>query len=155
MIRFGNSMNVNLEIGEIGNEIHTFKESHKRLLSVLRERQKRRKIQLEANEDLAKYLNTEKKRLKSPVRNKIRKGEKNVARYGGSGEEQLGNQESKNQGGKQEEETESQIISSSKVDNTQDGEKTIRNDYCQYFVDSGRRPQNFIRDTELSQRFDE
>ncbi|CAG8440212.1 2437_t:CDS:2 [Dentiscutata heterogama] len=37
----------------------------------------------------------------------------------------------------------------------QEGEKTIRNDYCQYFVDSGRRPQNFIRDTELSQRFDE
>jgi hypothetical protein len=37
----------------------------------------------------------------------------------------------------------------------QDGEKTIRNDYCQHFVDSGKRPQNFIRDTELSQRFDE
>ncbi|CAG8483916.1 8427_t:CDS:2 [Ambispora leptoticha] len=37
----------------------------------------------------------------------------------------------------------------------QDGEKSIRNDYCQHFVDSGKRPQNFIRDTELSQRFDE
>ncbi|CAG8585971.1 2466_t:CDS:2 [Diversispora eburnea] len=146
---------------EIGKEINTFVESHKRLLAVLRERQKRRKLLLETNEELKIFLNTEKKRRKSPVCNKSKKNEKSVGRsynnlYGGvggeisssfsrRGEERLRNQE----------EVGSQIITTSKVDNTQEGEKTIRNDYCQYFVDSGRRPQNFIRDTELSQRFDE
>jgi N6-adenosine-specific RNA methylase IME4 len=30
-----------------------------------------------------------------------------------------------------------------------------RNDYCQRFVDTGERPQNFIRDTNLLARFDE
>lgn len=29
------------------------------------------------------------------------------------------------------------------------------NDYCQYFVDSGDRPQNFIRDVGLANRFEE
>jgi len=29
------------------------------------------------------------------------------------------------------------------------------NDYCQHFVDTGQRPQNFIRDTGLSDRFEE
>lgn len=29
------------------------------------------------------------------------------------------------------------------------------NDYCQNFVDTGERPQNFIRDTELANRFEE
>lgn len=29
------------------------------------------------------------------------------------------------------------------------------NDYCQHFVDSGQRPQNFIRDTGISDRFEE
>jgi hypothetical protein len=29
------------------------------------------------------------------------------------------------------------------------------NDYCQHFVDTGERPQNFIRDTELADRFEE
>ncbi|CAH1763431.1 13988_t:CDS:2 [Entrophospora sp. SA101] len=40
-------------------------------------------------------------------------------------------------------------------ESNQDSERNIRNDYCQHFVDSEKRPQNFIRDTELSQRFDE
>jgi mRNA (2'-O-methyladenosine-N6-)-methyltransferase len=31
----------------------------------------------------------------------------------------------------------------------------VRNDYCRHFLDSGARPQNFIRDTGLGQRFDE
>ncbi|RHZ83662.1 hypothetical protein Glove_89g51 [Diversispora epigaea] len=151
---------------EIGKEINTFKESHKRLLAVLRERQKRRKLLLETNVELKNFLNTEKKRRKSPVRDKSKKNEKSVGRsynnnlYGGVGGEssssfsRRGEEQLRNQGVNQEE-AGSQIITTSKVDNTQDGEKTIRNDYCQYFVDSGRRPQNFIRDTELSQRFDE
>ena len=29
------------------------------------------------------------------------------------------------------------------------------NDYCQHFVDTGQRPQNFIRDTGLQDRFEE
>ncbi|XP_025018065.1 N6-adenosine-methyltransferase non-catalytic subunit [Tetranychus urticae] len=29
------------------------------------------------------------------------------------------------------------------------------NDYCQHFVDTGQRPQNFIRDVGLAERFDE
>jgi hypothetical protein len=29
------------------------------------------------------------------------------------------------------------------------------NDYSQNFVDTGERPQNFIRDTELANRFEE
>lgn len=29
------------------------------------------------------------------------------------------------------------------------------NDYCQHFVDTGQRPQNFIRDVGLADRFEE
>lgn len=29
------------------------------------------------------------------------------------------------------------------------------NDYCQHFVDTGQRPQNFIRDVGLTDRFEE
>ena len=29
------------------------------------------------------------------------------------------------------------------------------NDYCQHFVDTGQRPQNFIRDTGIADRFEE
>lgn len=29
------------------------------------------------------------------------------------------------------------------------------NDYCQHFVDTGERPQNFIRDVGLTNRFEE
>ena len=29
------------------------------------------------------------------------------------------------------------------------------NDYCQHFVDTGQRPQNFIRDVGLEDRFEE
>jgi len=29
------------------------------------------------------------------------------------------------------------------------------NDYCQHFVDTGHRPQNFIRDVGLTDRFEE
>lgn len=29
------------------------------------------------------------------------------------------------------------------------------NDYCQHFVDTGQRPQNFIRDVGLNDRFEE
>ena len=29
------------------------------------------------------------------------------------------------------------------------------NDYCQHFVDTGQRPQNFIRDVGLAYRFEE
>ena len=28
----------------------------------------------------------------------------------------------------------------------------VRNDYCQNFVDTGRRPQNYIRDVEIKVR---
>ena len=31
--------------------------------------------------------------------------------------------------------------------------KQIRNDYSQHFVDTGERPQNFIRDTDPNERF--
>lgn len=34
-------------------------------------------------------------------------------------------------------------------------EKGMKNDYSQYFVDTGQRPQNFIRDIEPSERFRE
>ena len=29
------------------------------------------------------------------------------------------------------------------------------NDYCQHFVDTGQRPQNFIRDVGIQDRFEE
>lgn len=29
------------------------------------------------------------------------------------------------------------------------------NDYCQHFIDTGQRPQNFIRDVGLADRFEE
>lgn len=29
------------------------------------------------------------------------------------------------------------------------------NDYCQHFVDTGQRPQNFIRDVRIDERFEE
>lgn len=29
------------------------------------------------------------------------------------------------------------------------------NDYCQHFIDTGLRPQNFIRDAHLTNRFEE
>ena len=31
--------------------------------------------------------------------------------------------------------------------------KKMKNDYCQYFVDTGERPQNFIRDIDPAERF--
>eukprot|EP01105_Mastigella_eilhardi_P006526 TRINITY_DN1806_c0_g1_i1.p1 TRINITY_DN1806_c0_g1~~TRINITY_DN1806_c0_g1_i1.p1 ORF type:complete len:459 (-),score=62.80 TRINITY_DN1806_c0_g1_i1:31-1407(-) len=31
----------------------------------------------------------------------------------------------------------------------------VKNDYSQHFVDSGERPQNFVRDTDVSERFEE
>lgn len=31
----------------------------------------------------------------------------------------------------------------------------LKNDYSQHFVDTGQRPQNFVRDTEMSERFEE
>jgi hypothetical protein len=30
---------------------------------------------------------------------------------------------------------------------------SVKNDYCQHFVDTGERPQNFIRNVEPSERF--
>ena len=32
---------------------------------------------------------------------------------------------------------------------------TFKNDYCQHFVDTKQRPQNFIRDSDLADRFEE
>lgn len=31
----------------------------------------------------------------------------------------------------------------------------VSNDYCQYYVDTGERPQNFIRDAGLEERYAE
>ena len=33
--------------------------------------------------------------------------------------------------------------------------KGVKNDYCQHFVDTSHRPQNFIRDAGLIDRFEE
>lgn len=30
--------------------------------------------------------------------------------------------------------------------------RSVRNDYCQHFVDTGHRPQNFLRDSHLTDR---
>lgn len=32
---------------------------------------------------------------------------------------------------------------------------SLHNDYCQHFIDTGQRPQNFIRDVQLTNRFEE
>ncbi|CAG8544715.1 2050_t:CDS:2 [Acaulospora colombiana] len=133
---------------EIEEEIRIFKESHSRLLAVLRERQKRRRLQLEANGDLRKHVDTRKKQGSPDRDNKLKKTVVSSYKPYGIPSSVLRKSE---QVGHRKHSTDH----TNKGDSTQDGEKTIRNDYCQYFVDSGRRPQNFIRDTELSQRFDE
>lgn len=35
---------------------------------------------------------------------------------------------------------------------TAGGSKEVKNDYCQHFVDTGHRPQNFLRDSHLTDR---
>ncbi|KAK3085784.1 hypothetical protein FSP39_008670 [Pinctada imbricata] len=59
--------------------------------------------------------------------------------------------ESKKQ--KEEEEDEFYTDSSKFLKGTQSANP--HNDYCQHFVDTGERPQNFIRDTGLANRFEE
>ncbi|CAG8469862.1 16094_t:CDS:2 [Acaulospora morrowiae] len=132
---------------DIEEEIRIFKESHNKLLAVLRERQKRRRLQLEADKDLRKQVVIEKKNG-SPERNKFKKNSVRTFKPYGLPSSISRKPEQENHG-------KHSTDYAYKGDSTQDGEKSIRNDYCQYFVDSGRRPQNFIRDTELSQRFDE
>ncbi|CAG8521578.1 10963_t:CDS:2 [Scutellospora calospora] len=111
----------------IEEQIQSFRESHNRLTKVLRERQKRRKLQLNSVKEFKKKNPSDNiKASENSKKPSVNKVEHRQQQY--QGEKQTSGQES---------------------------EKTIRNDYCQYFVDSGRRPQNFIRDTELSQRFDE
>jgi len=45
--------------------------------------------------------------------------------------------------------------STTKTNTSQGTAEEVKNDYSQHFVDTGQRPQNFIRDAELSERFEE
>lgn len=66
---------------------------------------------------------------------------------------------------KRQEATASRTCSSSVTDNSKDKNSSSnvvvtaaaapKNDYNQHFIDSGFRPQNFIRDSELQDRFEE
>jgi hypothetical protein len=39
--------------------------------------------------------------------------------------------------------------------NTFSSTLSLKNDYSQHFVDTGERPQNFIRDADVNERFEE
>ncbi|CAG8695205.1 11960_t:CDS:2 [Gigaspora margarita] len=149
-------------------------ESHNRLTAVLRERQKRRKLQLNSVEEFKRFsssnlkareqgqnlhnnafdsnmdtiLSNTKHTQKTETDNKRKHSVEFALMPKVSFQTTLQVNASVNK-------VESQQQLGEQQASGQEGEKSIRNDYCQYFVDSGRRPQNFIRDTELSQRFDE
>ncbi|CAG8569675.1 27899_t:CDS:2 [Dentiscutata erythropus] len=159
----------------VEEQIQSFKESHNRLTAVLRERQKRRKLQLNSVEEFKKIfsnnikarelgqnshnnafdsnidtsLSNTKHTQKTETDNKRKHSAEFTLMPKVSLPVTLQVNTSVNKVESQQQQQGEQQASG------QEGEKTIRNDYCQYFVDSGRRPQNFIRDTELSQRFDE
>ncbi|RIB28629.1 MT-A70-domain-containing protein [Gigaspora rosea] len=158
----------------IEEQIQSFKESHNRLTAVLRERQKRRKLQLNSVEEFKRFsssnlkareqgqnlhnnafdsstdtlLSNTKHTQKTETDNKRKHSVEFALMPKVSFQTTLQVNASVNK-------VESQQQLGEQQASGQEGEKTIRNDYCQYFVDSGRRPQNFIRDTELSQRFDD
>ncbi|CAG8614715.1 17614_t:CDS:1 [Racocetra fulgida] len=162
-------MNSNVE-----EQIQSFKESHNRLTAVLRERQKRRKLQLNSVEEFKKFSSNsiKAKELGQNLHNAFDSNmDTSLSNTKNTQKTEIDNKRKHssefNLMPKVSIPVISQInISVNKVESQQqqyqeqqasdqESEKTIRNDYCQYFVDSGRRPQNFIRDTELSQRFDE
>ena len=147
-------------------EAEELKDAHKRLTIVLRERQKRRRLQLASVEEFKDLVASQKygsksKRLQGPKIQHSFVDNKNILlRYKNADKTDKPRKKSADN-------FEFKVPYPKKPVNVldrkqheyhnlyQDGEKSIRNDYCQHFVDSGKRPQNFIRDTELSQRFDE
>jgi hypothetical protein len=149
-------------------DVEELKNAHNRLTVVLRERQKRRRLHLASVEEFKDLVAIQKcgaksKRIQRPrmhhslVADKIVSLDyKNMDKTDKSQKKTLDNFEFKVPYPKKN--SMSNVLDGKQHEYHnlyQDGEKTIRNDYCQHFVDSGRRPQNFIRDTELSQRFDE
>ncbi|KAG9304175.1 hypothetical protein G9A89_019737 [Geosiphon pyriformis] len=156
-----------LKVGNMNNlheEFESLEKFHTHLAKLLRKRQKRRKLQLAlalSTENQQKSGVREKKeeiyskqRLNT-ARSALAKSLKKLSKTRSNAEERKfrGFSPSINWGFSY-----SSIITQPMAydhGEQQDVEKSIRNDYCHHFVDSGRRPQNFIRDTELSQRFDE
>ncbi|KAK9727666.1 N6-adenosine-methyltransferase subunit mettl14 [Basidiobolus ranarum] len=47
------------------------------------------------------------------------------------------------------------ITSSIESGDLEDRMANVYNDYAQHFIDTSKRPQNFVRDAELAQRFDD
>ncbi|CAG8699295.1 16198_t:CDS:2 [Funneliformis mosseae] len=152
-------------------DVEELKIAHNRLTVVLRERQKRRKLQLASVEEFKDPFPIQKrdKKSKRSVAQKPRAQNISIDNKNASSGSKNANKYQKRIADNFEFKVpypkktltmnildEKQKYQINEYHNLyQDGEKTIRNDYCQHFVDSGRRPQNFIRDTELSQRFDE
>jgi hypothetical protein len=139
-------------------KVEELKDAHNRLAIVLRERQKRRRHQLASIEefkDLAvgqKYVTKSKKQRiqHNLITNKnVSFNNKHADKTDKSQKKPTNDFEFKVPYPKK------ISLDSKQYEFQYHEEKTIRNDYCQHFVDSGKRPQNFIRDTELSQRFDE
>lgn len=73
-------------------------------------------------------------------------------KYGGNKDEELNKKKRENssqntrKGGRLKEERPNQLVTSTSVH---------KNDYSQHFVDTKQRPQNFIRDSDLADRFEE
>ncbi|CAB4400935.1 unnamed protein product [Rhizophagus irregularis] len=139
-------------------DVEELKDAHNRLNIVLRERQKRRRHQLASIEEfkdlvVGQKYGTKSKRQRTQhnlITNKnVSLNNKHMDKTDKSQKKSTNDFEFKVPYPKK-------ISLDGKQHEYQyQDEKTIRNDYCQHFVDSGKRPQNFIRDTELSQRFDE
>ena len=66
----------------------------------------------------------------------------------------MGQQQNKTPGDKEQADNETKLVytdSSTFLKGTQSSNP--HNDYCQHFVDTGQRPQNFIRDVGLADRY--